>query len=640
MRKKWTAYVRALFVFSIAAVLFSCQGEVVEKQHAAHKVGFYAGEGLTRTTMLPDGLYAVWESDDKLAVWAKHEQSGSFVLSNQIFATYGIDNELGVFTSTLESPMPEGSYTYYCCYPVPQAVSGTNVTFDIPSVQDGRVSGGAGIMIATPVTHGPLTAVPDPEDHSGMSLIMKHMLHQFRFYIPENNSVMDSEQITKLELTFPKGVCGKATADLAASSQSLELTEPVQKIVLKLDDPMLKSCESQGEYDYACVALMPVDFEEGDQLSIRAFTADRIAKIDPVDLRSKSLEAGHSTPVKLIVKEIVDYPYAINFTLSENNVGENVTSVKLTAPSGCVWPASGTNVYVYNPGREILAGESIISRFADYSDYSAFSGKAITVELETENTITTSTATIAEIPSGVESHTSQISASVPYLLYQNFSSIGSYSDGHDGPKVGTSSDTYKGITELSAAGLPGWYGTRVGIQSGASARICCRYEHVLLAGAYYKGRLYTPQFTRIKEGKDVKIQVSFSYGSNREERKPMFGSRPDKSPYLYFGINNQDVVINPDQTEGDLMDQVTGLVAGSGYASNTPTSLSPMVIKGEKLDKENGSYTSLPKSKTVTIEGVDRDSRLGWILSTDNTASNTNANYWFYIDNIVVKIVK
>ena len=65
-----------------------------------------------------------------------------------------------------------------------------------------------------------------------------------------------------------------------------------------------------------------------------------------------------------------------------------------------------------------------------------------------------------------------------------------------------------------------------------------------------------------------------------------------------------------------------------------------MLVKGEMLDKENGSYDNLPKSKTITISGVDKDMRLGWIISTDNSASNTNANYWFYIDNIKVQIAK
>ena len=639
MKYNCTQILRAVFALSVIIPMSSCEAEFKAESPQNVEVGFCVGEDLTRTTMLSNGLSAEWVAGDKIAVWAVNS-SGNYQLSNQPFELYGLDSSRGFFTSTLTSVMPEDIYTYYCSYPSPLSFDGTMATFSVPSVQDGKVTGGADVMVATPVKYGPLKALPEIEDHSNMSMSMNRLLHQFRFYIPESNSLMDAEEITKIELNFPREVCGKVTVDLADPSQPAILTDAARKLTLQLEKSLLKSSESAGEYQFACVSVAPTTFAEGESLSIRAFTADRIAVIDPIDLRVKTLQPGHSTPVRLVVKDIIDYPYVILFTLTGNQVGENVTSIKFTAPSGCKWPSTGTKEYVYNPGREILVGETVTCRFADYEDYAAFSGQTITIELETENTISASTASIATIPSGVESHTSQISASVPYLLYQDFSSIGTYSDGHDNPTVGTSSDTYKDITELTSAGLPGWYGTRIGIQSGASARICCRYEHVLLAGAYYKGRIYTPQFSRIKDGKDVKIQVSFSYGSYREERKPLFGSKPNKSPVLYFGINTQDVVTNPDMVEGETLDQITGLYAGSGYASSTPSSLSPMVIKGETLDKENGSYTNLPKSKTLTIEGVDRYMRLGWIITTNNTASNTNGNYWLYIDNIKVQIVK
>ena len=109
---------------------------------------------------------------------------------------------------------------------------------------------------------------------------------------------------------------------------------------------------------------------------------------------------------------------------------------------------------------------------------------------------------------------------------------------------------------------------------------------------------------------------------------------------MYFGINTQDPVTNPDQNEGNIIDQVTGLIGGTGYAGNTVTSLSPLVIKGEYLPKTGGSYTSFAGTRTVTVENVDNGMRLAWVLSTDNTASNTNANYWLYLDDIKVSIAK
>lgn len=647
MRQNCTHFVCVFVAVFTAMLLTACASDLLN----GHKrpvdevvVGFSTSGTQTKTTMLPNGLSAAWEADDRLAVWAKGS-SGSYVLSNQIFETYGIDDSRGFFTSRLASEMPQDTYTYYCCYPAPVSVNGTTATFNIPSTQDGKATGGADIMIATPVQYGPLKPLPDPEDHSNMVMSMNRMMHQFRFYIPENNDLMASEEIVKMELSFPRAVAGTIEMNLADPAQKANLTGTSSVITLPLAEPLKISAESRDLYEYACVALAPIAFAAGESVSIKAYTRDRIAKVDPIDLRSKDMQPGHSTPVKLIVKDIVDYPYNIRFTLASNNVGEPVNLIKFTAPSGCIWPDSGTNEYVFAPGRDIPVGETVMFRFENYEDYVKFSGQPISIVLETENAISTSTATVASIPANVQTHTSDISASMPYLLYQDFSSIATYNDGHDNPGVGTDSDTYKGITELTSAGLPGWYGTRIGISGGQSARICCRYEHVLLAGAYYKGRLYTPPLSMLKEGSDVKISVSFKHGSNRNERKAdgfigIGGKKPDKSPILYFGINTQDVVTNPDQSEGNIIDSITGMIAGSGFSSSTPTSLSPMVIKGEYLDKENGSYTSLPKSKTIEIENVDRYMRLGWILTTDNEGRDTNANYWLYIDEIKVQIAK
>ena len=608
------------------------------------KVGFYAGRGATRTTMHNNGLTAEWVAGDTIALWAKNS-AGEYKLSKQKFITYGIDSKRGFFTTELSDGMPDDNYTYYCCYPVPESVDGTKATFNIHVNQDGKATSGADIMIATPVEHGALTPIPEPEDHSGLSMKMNRMMHQFRFYIPSDNEVVGDKEITKLVLTFPEAVAGKVVLDLAKpSAPSKILPEGSGKIVMNLTEPLTvweSETPEPKDMNYACMVMNPTTFAEGQELQVKAYTATQIAVVAPIDLRSKECLAGHSTPVKLNVKEIKDYPYSIKFTVDAINVGENPTIIRFTAPKGCFWDGYDSNVFTYAPGREIPVGETITIRFEDWDTYKQFSGKEIKVEYDSENTLTYQTVKLSEMPPNMPAEYS-VSAllTVPYLLYQDFGGISTYSDDHDNPTVGTGSDTYTGISELSGCGLNGWYGARVGVQDGTSLRICCRYEHVLLAGAYYKGRIYTPFLSGIKDGKDVKISVSFEYGSNRNERKPLFGSRPDKSPILYFGINTQDVVTNPDENEGDIVDSITGMIAGSGFSSATPSSLYPMVIQGEYLDKENGSYTNLPKSKTVTINNVDRDMRLGWILTTDNTASNTNANYWLYLDDIIVKIVK
>ena len=604
----------------------SCQVEDGKNSHfGAQEVGIYAGNVQTRTEMLSDGLGTVWVAGDELALWAVGE-SGDHVLSNQKFKTYGLDGRRGFFTSTLSSQMPDGTYTYYCSYPVPVSTDGLTASFSLPSVQDGKVSSGADIMIANPVVHGPLKAVPEIEDHSGMSMEMNRMLHQFRFFIPEDDAVLGDQQIQKIVLTFPESVCGILTYNLADISQKPVITEPGNEITLNLDKSFLPSSESTGKYDFACVSVAPFKAAQGQSLNVKAYTKDKIAKLDPIDLCARTFEAGHSTPVRFVVKELADFPYVIKFTLTANNVGENVTSIKFVAPSGCRWPVSGTNEYVYQTGKEILAGEVVDFKFPDYEDYAKFSNASITIELETENTISTSNVSVGSIPSGVESHTSQISATVPYLLYQDFSSIPDFSDGHDNPKTGTGSDTWVGMNELSSftSALTDWYGARVGGKSGTAVRLCCRYQNVV-KGAYYKGQLYAPAITRIKEGHSVKVNVSFRYGG---------GSTTSKAKSLmYFGINTLNPIVNPDDT-----DLTGGVITGTGYGNQYPATLLPVLI--EKKELSRGSDYSFEGTASVNINDFDNFMRLTWFVTSTHSALFTNSNSWLFLDDIKVQIVK
>ena len=638
MRRNWTNVVLAVLATILLILCQSCSldsQDFMNMNDGPQVVGFHAGGGSqTRTQMLPNGLSADWEAGDELAVWARNS-SDSYVLSNKIFKTYGLDGQRGFFTSTLDSAMPEGTYTYYCCYPAPVSVNGTKVTFDVPAVQDGKASGGADIMIATPVQHGALTAVPDPEDHSGMSMTMNRMMHQFRFYIPADNAVIGDEKITRIVLTFPGNVVGKATMDLADPTSASVLSEGSSKITMNLAAP-LQASSAQDTY-YACMVMNPTAFDAGESVRVQAYTSSMIAQVDPIDLCARDFQAGHSTPVKLKVTAITDYPYSLTFKVAANNLGENPNSITLAAPSGCVWTDGGTNVYTYSPGSQIEVGHQIVFRFEDEAAYKAFSGKSISVTYDSDNALMYQTVTVPDLTATAAGN---VSLTVPYLFYEDFSGVSTFNDGHDNPKVGTASDTYTGISELSSYSMPGWYGTRIGVQGGTAMRICCRYEHVILAGAYYKGRAYTPFLSGIKDGKDVKISVSFRYGSNRSERDPLFGSPPKKQAIMYFGINTQGTVTNPDQSEGDIIDNVTGMISGSGFSSSTPSSLNPMVIKGESMSTSGGSYTSFEGTKSVTIDNVDNGMRLAWIVTTNNTSSNTNGNYWLYIDDIKVQLTK
>lgn len=617
-------------VLATLGLVIGCIDDIGTRSPENVEVGLYAGNALTRTVMGQDGLSASWSEGDELALWAK-DQSGSYVLSNQKFYTYGLDGQNGFFTSVLSSAMPEASYTYYCSYPAPISVSGSKVSFNVPSVQDGKVSQGADIMISNPVQNGALKPVSDLGEESPMKMNMNRMMHQFRFFIPGDNTVIGNDKLERILLTFPSGVTGNVTFDLENPAAPAELSASNASVELKLSTPL---GISDSDIKYACLAFVPSQFAQGESLQVKAYTNDRIAYFDPIDLCGRTFEAGHSTPVKLNVRELVEYPYKITFKVTANNLGEGVNTIVLTAPQGCRWDNSGSNVFRYTPGHKITAGETFSLRFEDEAQYRAFSSKDISVTYDSDNTLTYQTVRISDLSA---SDNTSVNLSVPYLFYEDFSAIPGFSDGHDNPSTGLNSDTYKDIIELSSktSVLSGWYATRIGAQAGTSVRLCCRYENVLWVGAFYKGRLYTPFLSNIKDGKDVNVSVSFRYGSAQKNA----GS--GKKATLYFGINYQDVVTNPDVLEGDsIIDSAAGLIGGSGFASSAPTSLSPMIINGEQLSTSGGSYTSFEGTKTVTVNGLDNSMRLAWIVSTNENKGNSNANFWLYLDDIKVKIVQ
>lgn len=629
-----------LYISAALALFTSCQREVhtglddVLSQSRPQQVGFYAGKGVqTRTEMLENGLSATWVADDVLALWAVNP-SGSYALSNQKFYTYAADLQQGFFTADLSSPMADDTYTYYCTYPAPSSVSGTKATFVIPSVQDGKASKGADIMIATPVQHGALVPVPDTLDHSGMKMQMNRMMHQFRFYIPSDDTVVGSQKLERIVLTFPSGVTGNVTLDLTDPDAAPVLTDSKSMIELKLAEPLGRS---GSEPQYACVAFCPKQFAEGEMLQIKAYTDSKIAYLDPIDLRGRNFLAGHSTPVRLSVNEIRDYPYWLRFNISQNNLGENINTITLTAPEGCDWDGTGSNVYTFTPGYKFGVNQSINLRFEDKEQYRKFSQQTIQVTYDSDNAITRQTVRMADL-TYVDSYTTYLQ--IPYLFYEDFSGIPNFSDGHDSPGIGAHSDTYKGIKELSSytSAMSGWYASRIGGQAGTSIRICCRYEDGMGISCYYKGRVYTPFLSNIKDDRVVKISVSFRYGSTIKEADYFWSRPPKENPLLFFGINTEEAVTNPDNNEGGIIEDIAGMIGGTGYSSWTDSSLNPRPISGEALPISGGSYTSFNGTRNVIINGVDNGMRLGWIVSTHNTEDSTNGNYWLYLDDIKVQI--
>ena len=568
------------------------------------EVGLCVGGAETRTVMLSDGLSAVWSPDDELAVWAK-SSSGAYVLSNQIFNNYGSGGASGFFTATLPSPMPSGEYTYYCCYPAPVSVNGTVAQFNIPSTQDGKVTGGADIMVATPVNHGPLKQVPDPEDHSGMSLVMNRMMHQFRFYVPSTDTKLGSAKIEKIQLSFPTDVAGNVNIDISNPSKAYTLLDGGSQLTLQLAEPL--SVSGADDLQYACVAFLPTSYEKGGTylLSLKAYTDNKFLSFDPIDMTGRNFLAGHSTPVKLKIKSVEDYG-RIRFTVSGNNIGEDANSVTLTLPDGYAWPETGTKTYTYNPGRQFTTGETFDITFEDMDLFRSLSGKSVIVSFDTEHVTTSQTVTLPNMSS---THLAQISAGLPYLLYEDFSGVGSFNSG----------DLYK----TSNAGnkdahsfLNGWTGGRIGASAGKSIRIAPRRE----TSARYHARVDSAPIIALK--KSAKLAVTFDYGADNEY-----------SVNEIFGY----IIASGDFGQTFSVGYVTST---EGYKSGDTDGVYESA-NSTYIKEYSGSFTNMPYTETYILSNVPTGTvRISWRSEVENDAGLHNTTCWLYIDNVKVQIAK
>lgn len=577
----------------------SCQKGAVENvgNVGRHTIGFCTGEASTRTMMNPDGLTASWEKGDRIAVWAKNS-SGEYTLNNTQFSVYGADGARAFFTATIDASMPEDRYTYFAAYPVPESVSLTKATFTIPSVQDGKVSGGADIMIANPLLHGPLEEVKELSDYTRLGMSMEHLLHQFRFYLPGGEDKLGGEAIVKMVLTFPKPVAGKLVADFTDTEAAAEFSGEEKSITLKLSEPLVNSTSSERKY--AMAAFFPSSFEASESINIKIYTETKIANAYPVNLEGRTFAAGHSTPVRLRISDIREYG-RLRFTVSSNNLGENANAVRLTAPQGCTW-GDGSTIYEYRPGHEITTGETFEIPFENLDTFRTFSGKDVTVTFDTEHVDATQTV---RVPDLTTLNFAEISAGLPYLLYEDFSGVESFNSGDNYAMSNAGSKSPKSF-------LNGWTGGRVGAEAGMCIRIACRRE----TSKGYDARVDSAPIISLKKSTDIK--VSYDYGVNNK----------------YGGI----AII----TDGNVGQNVyIGYVTDTkGYSSgdDSGTFESDNTFYAKEY---TGSYTSTPNSDTRIIHSAPTGVlRITWRSAAEYQAGTTNTTCWLYLDNIKVQIAK
>lgn len=589
--------------------------------------GFGVGGGTTRTFINDDGVTISWDKDDKVALWAKKDNT--FVLNNQEFKNWFItaDKSQAFFTAELASQMAVGEYQYYVTYPAlpKESVNGTTCTFTLPSTQDGKMGGGADIMVAqgtgpalaklyTPANPDDSSVVPDYVIDDGVKLQMKHLIHALRFYVPHGKwGFPQGETVERIEFTMPDNVAGTVTADVAAESPALSSpTNATNTISLNLKEPIGPSAaDGNGieNYDYACASIIPNTYS-GD-MTVKVYSQTKASQVTiPID--NRKMAAGHITPVGLNCSKTVNQ-YVLRIKWGGNNLGENVNKITFHNENGNEVSAL-TITDITNKFKKVGDYYDIDLSFGNQSDIDAvkaLAGKNITVKYDSDHALV---STNFIFPSGIENgFFHEETLTVPYLFFEDFSTVSSISS-NDEYESGFNSGSKSAVSFLS-----GWTGARIGAQAGTSIRIASRRE----TSADYPARVDSAPLSGIKDGKTVNIKVTYDYGVNYEGTHT--GGQTILQGY---------VISNEAYSSGG---SIYSLRNGQQFSK-----ISGTFAEGDRfvIDGTDGSYTNILETGSFTLYGRNNATRLTWAAVTKHKSGANNTTSWFYLDNIKVQIVK
>lgn len=589
-------------VILLAAVSCSIQDSdeegVLSKPIGPVKVGFYAGKeqniGITTKSVAgPDGLSTTWTEGDKVALWA-FDSDGNAALSAEPFKHYGH----GFFTTELPSQMEEETYTYYAAYPVPVSGSGLTATFLVPSGQDGVSGGGEDIMVSFPAGGGALSPIDWLEfGHDEPELEMRHLLHRLRFYT-DASEAFGGEKIRRIEVDFPKAVAGPISLELDNPSVLNSAMAEDTRITIATESPLEFSSDAQRHY--ATASIIPTTFGDGQSMQVAMYTMSKKGTVT-IPLRSRTFAAGHSTPVKLVPSYVSTY-CSFNFTIASNNLGEPVQKVTLSAPAGCKWGDNGAETYVYEPGHDLDAGDGFVVEYADEQAFRTLSGKTVELTYDSEHVTISESITIPDLSS---SYSASLALNVPYLLFEDFSAVPTFSSNDE------YSDTFVTGDKNPYSFLNGWTGGRVGALEGYSIRIACRRE----TSAKYDARVDSaPLKGKLKKTADIKVE--FDYGANNQFSTGLL-SDPDVGQTCYVGY----------------------VTSTAGYSSGDKTGTFPYTFH---VHEKSGSYYNTPNHAVYVLSGIPVNDviRMSWRTLIDNNAGLTNTTDWLYLDNIKVTISK
>lgn len=573
----------------------ACTSSIHKPADGPARVAFALSDEDTKTVLEPESGFFSWETDDRIAVWA-YDASGNSVLESQPFTLLarGNSNRRAYFTSVLPSAMTEGDYSYYLAYPYPESVSGTTAVFTLPSVQDGKASGGTGICVSDRVAAGALQPFDEtaPVDQTlSFNAGLRHILHYLRFYVPEGCNIL-GEPIKSIEFTMPQPTAGEVQVNVLDRSASL--SGGGNKIKLDLEELL-------AENEFAAAGIFPPQstYAEGDYMNIRVFSENAYSDLEPISLAGRTFQAGHITSVPMRITSIGIYN--IYFSFVSNNLGEEVQKITVSLPSPITSDGVSRRDFVFSheDGSAISLGETFRISTIEAAEFAALSSLSASVKYESENAIVRENLSFPAL--GQSDTSCSLSLNCPYLFFEDFSTLEAFSS-NDDYESGFSTGSKSGVSFAN-----GWTAARAGGQAGTAIRLAARRE----TSADYGSRCDSPQLTGIKEGHNVSLKLSFDYSMNRREG----GIVKNVGQTVYVGWTTE-----------------TGALKSGSESGTFPASF--------YINETTGSYTNIDKTYELVLDDMDSSKRLSIRTAPEHNWLGTNGTYWLYIDNIKVTITK
>lgn len=559
-----------------------------------------------------------WSDDDKFLAWAAPVGTGGEASTNYAdgfnAVTFSLDHYNSTFSSadfaaTLSKPMAaQNQFDYYATYPVPSSVSGTQVSFNMPSVQSGDFDGACDIMRASVRGNALVGRTPNqmstpvwPEP----MLLFEHIMHVLRIYVPANRNLMLRE-ISRLEITFPDNVVGGTVSfDVARPDVAPAWSGQTNKVIIQMDNNPLNA---NGRYVW--VFIKP-GVMSGD-VKFRAYNLQgEPSQMISTTLSNHNFQAQHITPFTLTIPKVLT-PVTITFKCPDNTSYPNFLGETPNAMYVKEWPADIVAFGEEDNVIKALDGTFVAKFYYEAGELNTeLPGKTMRVGFTSQSADVSHNEVTMTIPSTLSTEGNYtLNFALPYLFFEDFQNVISNS---------SQEDNYNG-TWLTDANLAEWSGSRW-VSNSANTGYITLNSYIGTTAGYTDskwGRLDSPAMKSLLR---ENVQLSVSYNLDGERVKGIFGNYVIQSRCL-FGMHNSSDAI------------------GGGWAtsSDTPSTGHRPSNPIEFNTNTNGFSTSM-QQYNHTIENCSVTSRFTWFLDDHILSGAPSAKtIHMYIDNIKVSV--